>query len=426
MGFVKGRSLLVAYCQLQIFTLAHTPESPPPLSPLPLFPTPPRVSVSKRLSRRKSLLELTKLPLGPKAHPPLPAPPSSAPLFGPSIIHGPLPPLPRSAPSPSKHPHSRTHSQSLGISMMDLPQFAAPNFPRAHTAPSSGRRGPTLPQTPDASVPSHEPVVRHYRNDSEDNWLTATPYGTTPRFSRLGLAAPGVVLPISARASRRKSLRGEGGKRISLGPPAPVMPPRSSSLIQSSLMFCSTPSLLTRSRSRSTTSCSREGNECEDDEVDLALVSPRDRDFDVPEDTLSDGPNAQAVLEHTHDHARAQADPPPTVWGLAMRRHRRSHGKGMSFLSFGSGDSSARSASAISSIQSPMHCADSYFPPGPTIRTARTAPPTPVAEKYNSYLEVDSASKSRGSGCGTEIGEKEPMGTFCRLLRSFSSVTLRT
>ncbi|KAJ6456090.1 hypothetical protein C8R45DRAFT_1034870 [Mycena sanguinolenta] len=222
------------------------------------------------------------------------------------------------------------------------------------------------------------------------------------------------------------------------------MPPRSSSLIQSSPVFCGTPSLLTRSRSRSISSDGpstpsvvsvfgadsvvlTKGNGCEDDEVDIALIPPRDRDFDVLcEDTLSDSPHPQAVPEHTPEHLRAQADPPPTVWGLAMRRHRRSHGKGTSFLSFGSGDSSATTASAFSSMQSPTDSPDSYFPPVPPVRAARTAPSTPVAERYDSYLVVDSAPMSKRNISGTEIGDKKPMGTFRRLLRSFSSVALRT
>ncbi|KAF8647316.1 hypothetical protein AX16_006778 [Volvariella volvacea WC 439] len=40
---------------------------------------------------------------------------------------------------------------------------------------------------------------------TQDNWLTANPYEATPRFSRLGLGADGVVLPVSAKHYRSNS-----------------------------------------------------------------------------------------------------------------------------------------------------------------------------------------------------------------------------
>ncbi|KAJ7699015.1 hypothetical protein B0H17DRAFT_1049933 [Mycena rosella] len=109
-----------------------------------------------------------------------------------------------------------------------------PNFPRALTAPSTSRRSATrsstlpLPSTAPAPYPD---TITHRRTDSDQNWLTALP-GDTPRFSRLGLAAPNVVLPLSARDSQRQFVRGAGGKRVSLAPLA-AMPPRSRSFTHS-------------------------------------------------------------------------------------------------------------------------------------------------------------------------------------------------
>ncbi|KAJ7250497.1 hypothetical protein B0H12DRAFT_663252 [Mycena haematopus] len=203
----------------------HSRACSEPHPPLPLLPLPTPTRVSKCLTRHMSLLELFKRPLGKKAHPSLPAPPSSvapASSFDRSIIHAPLPPLPLFRPPPSKCPRVCACSQSsptASISMTD-PPFALPNFPRAHTAPPSCRRAPTLPLSleTNAGVPSCDSAARRCRNDSEDSWLTATPYGTTPRFSRMGLAAPSIVLPVPARAPRRNTLRGEGAASFSQVP----------------------------------------------------------------------------------------------------------------------------------------------------------------------------------------------------------------
>ncbi|KAG6872664.1 hypothetical protein C0995_007859 [Termitomyces sp. Mi166 len=51
-----------------------------------------------------------------------------------------------------------------------------------------------------------------------DNWMTTNTYATTPRFSRLGITAPNVVLPISAREYKRvaKRARGSPGRDLPL------------------------------------------------------------------------------------------------------------------------------------------------------------------------------------------------------------------
>ncbi|KAF8216942.1 hypothetical protein K438DRAFT_1798050 [Mycena galopus ATCC 62051] len=440
------------------------PSPLPSLAPLPPLLTPPRLV--ERLSKHASLLELVKRPLVKKAQPSLPASPSRAPsagCVGPSIIHTPLPPLPLSPPSPSGRQHVRARSRSLTASMSGLstPSFGLSSLPRAHTAP----RAPTLPSPKTtAGIASHGPAVGHYRNDSEDNWLTATPYVTTPRFSRLGLAAPSVVLPVPARAARRKVLRGEGGKRVSLVHPPPVhpppvTPPRSSSLTQSSPVFFGTP-ILTRSRSHSVSSegpstpgsasvfgadnvqvVLAESDQCAEEEVDLALVSPHHFDdvHVLSEDLLSDDDHAHAqnvpVPVHKPDHPLPLAvTEPPSSWGLAMRRHRRSYVKGVSFLSFGSGDSAG-----FSSTQSPVDSPDSvdgpdsYFPSFPVRPThpAHSAPAlaltlhtlTEETVMHDSHSKAGGASASKITNGG---GAKKAAGKFRRFMRTISSVGRRT
>ncbi|KAJ7312373.1 hypothetical protein DFH08DRAFT_1044366, partial [Mycena albidolilacea] len=418
----------------------HSRTRSDPAPPVPISPP-----VSKRLSRRASLLEIVKRPFEQK-RPPLPAPPFSAPPAGgfPSIVYTPLPPPPLS----SHHERARSRSTSMSTTDSYTACSAPASFPRAYTAASSCQ--PTLPvMKPNADMPAVY-GSGHYKNDSEDNWLTTTPYGITPRFSRLGLTAPSVVLPVSARASRRKSLRGGGGQRVSLAPvmpprqsnlktntrPEPVTPPRSSSLTQTSPVSSSTPSLLTRRRSSRSFSSERpstpsatsisgtdsvvfaEGDGCESDEIS----SPHD--FDV----LSDADDAQVVpaADHTPENPFAFAKP-PSSWGLSMRRrHGPTHMKGVSFLSFGSGDSST----GFSPIQSPVQ---SYFPAvqvsAPPARPVQTAAYTPPVEASTPgpYLEVPGAPplarSASASTCAASLGASPdlwawlpPSATFGNLI----------
>ncbi|KAJ3512184.1 hypothetical protein NLJ89_g3671 [Agrocybe chaxingu] len=63
------------------------------------------------------------------------------------------------------------------------PPPADAEFPRAHAHPSAKRTRPA---------------------PTDNSWYTANAYDVTPKFTRLGLAGPGVVLPVSARAHRKQ------------------------------------------------------------------------------------------------------------------------------------------------------------------------------------------------------------------------------
>ncbi|KAL0946311.1 hypothetical protein HGRIS_012552 [Hohenbuehelia grisea] len=76
---------------------------------------------------------------------------------------------PRGTIPPSSSHHSAVHAHSRL-------HTSAPDFPRVHC------------------------------RDESDSWLTANPYLATPRFTRLSLASDNVVLPVSAREYRRRTL----------------------------------------------------------------------------------------------------------------------------------------------------------------------------------------------------------------------------
>ncbi|KAJ7509754.1 hypothetical protein B0H11DRAFT_2184275 [Mycena galericulata] len=330
-------------------------DPPPPPPPIPALDSP--SPLSEGLCRQESLIEMDKrLPVLKTPPPPMPLPlpfPSAKPSNGIKMIHTPLPPPP---PSPPHHTRARSRgSMSASISMTDPSTsfpLPPPSFPRALTAPSIGRRSSTLWLSRTA-YGTPFPSKGAPPTDEEENWLTATPFGTTPRFSRLSLASPNVVLPVSARHSRQQSMRGAGGKRVSLVPASvAVMPPRRSSLIQANASYSmSTPSLITRSRSGSLSSedpatSSPGSSDCgvfvvEDTErvlgeepgVDLAFVSPRDFDFELDAHPYGNGAFGQKsapALPRTR-----------STWSLSVKRHRRSQAKGVSFFFFGSGDSAA-------------------------------------------------------------------------------------
>ncbi|KAJ7918651.1 hypothetical protein B0H13DRAFT_2435148 [Mycena leptocephala] len=398
-------------------------------SPPPPLPTPP--PASKRLSKRASLLDIVKRPLAHKKlsdFPPLPYHLHTT-IFSSALFTTSLPTSPCSRAFTEFHGRIHVHDRSFRRPPAKFP-------PRTYSAIlQPAHLYSPLPRAT-VGMPVYDAATGgHGQNDSGENWLASTPYSSTPRFSRLSLAAPNVVLPVSARAARRQSVRGEGGKRVSLVHPTPaVPPPRSSNSTDTISTFsASTPSLLSRSSLSSegptTPSPSVFGADsgvlAEDgeyaEEVDLALVSSRDFDVASSEDALSeDNAHTHLHVVHAHKPASLLADAPNT-WDLSMRRHRRSYAKGMSIFSFGSDSTStSTSASVFSPAHSPAHSpAPSYSPAAPP--RAQSAPYFPAREAYNPYFDSDlNAHASMGSGNGNGSGAKKAAETVRRLLRSFS------
>ncbi|KAK0484965.1 hypothetical protein IW261DRAFT_870400 [Armillaria novae-zelandiae] len=96
-------------------------------------------------------------------------------------------PFRSSLPSPPPSPHNASHRSKSRDSFVSVPtHIQAPHFPRAYTSKST----PSSPSSSYTSLP-------------DQSWLTANPYLTTPKFSRLSLASPDVVMPVSAKERRR-------------------------------------------------------------------------------------------------------------------------------------------------------------------------------------------------------------------------------
>ncbi|KAJ7780835.1 hypothetical protein DFH07DRAFT_439962 [Mycena maculata] len=69
-----------------------------------------------------------------------------------------------------------------------------------------------------ATPPPTRPGSRASFRESGANWLTFAPYDATPRFSRLGLGAPGVVMPVRKDTKTQKRPKSAGsGSVTSLG-----------------------------------------------------------------------------------------------------------------------------------------------------------------------------------------------------------------
>jgi hypothetical protein len=98
------------------------------------------------------------------------------------------------------------------------------DVPAPHAIPDSSHVRRSLPPLPTSSqLPStntaqpssrdaqrHRPsLTRAVSRDPDQNWITRVPYSSTPRFSRLSLASPNVVLPVPA-CSRKRSLSRTG------------------------------------------------------------------------------------------------------------------------------------------------------------------------------------------------------------------------
>ncbi|KAK0205160.1 hypothetical protein DFS33DRAFT_1326148 [Desarmillaria ectypa] len=99
----------------------------------------------------------------------------------------PVIPFRSSLPSPPPSPHNASHRSKSRDSFVSLPTHTqVPHFPRVYTSKST----PSLPSSSYTSLP-------------DQSWLTTNPYITTPKFSRLSLASPNVVMPVSAKERRR-------------------------------------------------------------------------------------------------------------------------------------------------------------------------------------------------------------------------------
>ncbi|KAI0717838.1 hypothetical protein C8T65DRAFT_104294 [Cerioporus squamosus] len=129
--------------------------------------------------------------------PPVPAVPPV-----PAWAHNTLPPRSMS-PHKLSPSSSRAHTHSPGSS--GSPKSSRPSSPTPSARSTTSRR--SVIHTPIVTDPrTGSPVATRTTpstsRNPEENWLTQS---AAPRFSRLGLKAEGVVLPVSVREARRRS-----------------------------------------------------------------------------------------------------------------------------------------------------------------------------------------------------------------------------
>ncbi|KAH7929294.1 hypothetical protein BV22DRAFT_142263 [Leucogyrophana mollusca] len=129
------------------------------------------------------------------AHPRPPSAPSAASRPSKSASAIPTLALFRRQPKDALLPPPPTHARSAS-----LPSHSA-------SLPSRSLQSPAASAIPKTYSPATSPLPPPSTSrDPKDNWMSSSPFGpaTTPRFSRVALASPTVVMPLSAREYRRQ------------------------------------------------------------------------------------------------------------------------------------------------------------------------------------------------------------------------------
>ncbi|KAF8839276.1 hypothetical protein BDN67DRAFT_1070182 [Paxillus ammoniavirescens] len=108
-----------------------------------------------------------------------------------------LPPQARTSHSRSTSLPSRSASEQPQHSA--IPQTYSPASPRPTSPPSSSTQAET----------HHSKHAPSTSRDPDSNWMSSSPFGpaATPKFSRLALASPQVVMPLSAKEYRKQKAR---------------------------------------------------------------------------------------------------------------------------------------------------------------------------------------------------------------------------
>ena len=108
-------------------------------------------------------------------------------------------------------PRARTvsHSHSRPTSLPVQPVSSSPQL--------YARSPRSIPPTTEANTTKQQPSVSR---DPSSNWMSSSPFGPaeTPKFSRLAMASPAVVMPLSAREYRKQKSIGpmsEGKQKVS-------------------------------------------------------------------------------------------------------------------------------------------------------------------------------------------------------------------
>ncbi|KAF8452364.1 hypothetical protein L210DRAFT_1056175 [Boletus edulis BED1] len=107
-------------------------------------------------------------------------------------------------------PRARTvsHNQSRSQSFHVHPITPSPTIPQAYSRTSPRPR--TAPE-PESNT---EQALSKSRDPASGNWMSSSPFGPaeTPKFSRLAMASPTVVMPLSAKQYRKQKARESFGR----------------------------------------------------------------------------------------------------------------------------------------------------------------------------------------------------------------------
>ncbi|KAG8215960.1 hypothetical protein J3R82DRAFT_7941 [Butyriboletus roseoflavus] len=118
-------------------------------------------------------------------------------------------------------PLARTvsHGHSRSVSLPFHPVSPSPTIPQTYSRISPRPTSPKSEPNPSKPPPSTS-------RDPASNWMSLSPLGTspfgpamTPKFSRLAMASPAVVMPLSAREYRMRKARDSLGKGNEKEPP---------------------------------------------------------------------------------------------------------------------------------------------------------------------------------------------------------------
>ncbi|KAG5644852.1 hypothetical protein DXG03_007582 [Asterophora parasitica] len=218
-------------------------------------------------------------------------------LSNPTILDSPepprTPPSDRSYLSPKRFSLRNPHEYP-SYTPLDAP-LSASVLPELHYgSPPRGRSDFTSPRPP-ASTSTPHPIMSHASRGSDrasplpvhirrastpNNWLTTNTYDTTPRFSRLGISASSVVLPVSAREYKRVAAKKTG--------PPPTN--TSGSFRASTLASFSVPSLMSNASSSETFTVSSSANVATSitSTSDVETVMDDSEDEDAPDIGVGD------------------------------------------------------------------------------------------------------------------------------------------
>ncbi|KAI0357951.1 hypothetical protein OH77DRAFT_1422108 [Trametes cingulata] len=210
----------------------------------------------------------------------------------------PVPPLPSWAHSsmpgrvrPPFNVHSSSSSSRASSSSLHAGSKSSRPTSPTPSARSAGSATSSIRQERDPRRASFRPPPSTSRRP-EENWLTQS---AAPRFSRLGLKAEGVVLPVSAREAKRRSTASLASKTRSFDTlPPPPMPARTPSRASTSSMG-SPPSPLAVRPSTAPAHQQRFRSRASSRASLASAASGLSIDCDTPSLTMSCGPSASDV-----------------------------------------------------------------------------------------------------------------------------------